>query len=243
MIVLDHFHLNFPPEFDYHNMVFFRNITIFFLSVCCFQQAKKTNINIRSIFAVGIIFSITSLIYYILWWAFDINTIFVFPVSIGAISILFFFTAFKKYSYESDPINEDTIMLCFWRPQNAKTIFPSLMGASIGSASLYFNGFLYGFKWSSDRFIARKSYPEIIEREFVTIDTGVFPTEEIKKELKKIIGSKASFMGFNFLRIKCVYIIRNVLSVMGRNFKPSFFEFVPALFAIKILRLRDERRC
>lgn len=243
MIVLDHMHLRFPHGFDYHAMILFRNITIVLLSICCFQQTKKTDINIRSIFAVSIVFSITSLFYYILWWIFDINTIFVFPVSLGAILILFFFTALKNYDHESDPINQKTIMICFWRPKNANTIFPSLIGSAIGSISLYFDEYLYSFKWDSDKFMVRKFYHEVIEREFIIIDSRVEPNYFVKTELKKIIDSKAAFMGCKFLRFKCVFVIRKVLAAMGPDFKPRFFEFIPALYALKILRLRYERRC
>lgn len=241
LILLDHLHLKFPG-FEWELMVLFRNIVIVLLCICSFIQTKKTAINIRSIYAVGIIFSITSLIYYILWWIFDINTIFVFPVSFFGCMALFFFTSLKNYKFESDKIIDDNVYLCFWKPENAKTIFPSLVGSAIGSISIYAGGHIYGFEWKSDRFKKRQRLPKTIEKKFVVINTGKKFTQSIEKELKKLNLCHASIGKIKLLRFKCVYAIRNVLNIIGKEFSPSFFEFIPALYVKKILRWKNGRK-
>ena len=239
MIILDHLHLFFPPGFDYQNMILFRNIIIVLLSMCCFQQTKKTDINIRSIFAVGIIFSITSLIYFVLWWVFDISTLFIFPVSFGAMLTLFLFNAIKNYDYKSDKINDDNVYICFWKPENAKTIFPSLFGAAIGSVAIYAGGHRYSFKWDSDLFKKRQASPRAMEETYIIVDTGVRFSQQIERELKKLNDCHSCIWRIKFLRFKCIYAIRNVLKAIGKEYSPSFLEFIPALYAKKILRLKN----
>lgn len=242
LITLDHAHLCFPESLDFINMVYFRNMVICLYSILAFKLARKRDINARSIFAVGIVFSFVSLGFYTLWWAFDVNTLYVYPVSFWACLVLLCHNAFKHYEYPSDKIIDDHIYICFWMPENAQTIFPSLFGAAIGSVCIYSGGFLYTPEWESDYFKKRSASPGAIEKKYIVFDTGRRPSQMVDRELKKLLSCRASIGGVKLLRFKCVYAIRGVLKAIGVQFSPSLLEFVPAFFAKKILELRNDRR-
>jgi TctA family transporter len=216
-------------------------IIAFVWCVSFFILSPKENINLRSLLAVSVIFTGLRVCYYVLWLNSGINDLFVYPMAFVLSCFFFGMTSLKSYNHKSDPISKDNIMLCFWKPKNNITIFHSLVGSAIGSVALYHDGFLYGFRWSNDKYMVRKFYKEDVTRKFITIDTGVQMTDEIESELKKTIGTNANWFGIKFLRFKCVFTIRNVLSILGHQFKPSFFELIPALYAVKIFRWVNER--
>lgn len=213
----------------------------FLWCVAFFILSPKKNINLRSLIAVSVIFTGLRVLYYALWLNTGVNDLFVYPVAFISSVLFFYWTALKSYDNKSDPISRQNIILCFWKPENNITIFHSLIGAAIGSVAIYHNGFLYGFRWNNDRYMIRKFYEEDIIEKFTTVDTGVQMTDVIASELKKVTGVNAGCFGLKFLRFKCVFTIKKVLSVLGPQFKPSFLEFIPALYALKIFRWRHER--
>lgn len=206
-----------------------------------FVSTPKKNINLRSLLALAVIFTGLRICYYALWLNTGINDLFVYPTAFILSYLFFDLTSLKSYNHKSDPISKDNIMLCFWKPENNIAIFHSLMGAAIGSVAIYHDGFLYGFRWDNDKYMIRKFYEENVIEKFITIDTEIPLTDVIKAELDNVVGVNAGCFGYKFLRFKCVFAIRKILSVLGPQFKPYFFEFIPALYALKIFRWRHER--
>ena len=241
-ILLPLIHLPFNnSDTQWYILTMSDRVIAFVWCVSFFLSTPKKYINLRSLLAVAVIFTGLRICYYALWLNTGVNDLFVYPVAF-VLSIFFFcLTLLKSYNYKSDPVSSENITLCFWKPENNTTIFYSLIGAAIGSVALYHDKFLYGFCWSNNRYMIRELHKKTIAKRFITIDTGIKMNGRIRLELKKIIGADARCFDIKFLRLKCVYSIRTVLSILGPQFKPFFFEYVPSLYALKIFKWRYEK--
>ena len=227
---------------QWHVLSFSDRIIPLLWCIAFFLNTPKKNINVRSLLAVGIVFTFTRLPYYVVWYYYDIKDLWVYPVATILCFILFINNAFKSYSFKSDIISDENIYLCFWKPENAKTIFPSLFGAAIGSVSIYSDRKLYGFQWKSKQYQVKNVSPQAISKKFIVVDTGKKITEEIKTELLNLKGTSANFLGIPVFRFKCIFTIRKVLYLIDKDFKPELYEYIPSIYSNKILGMRHDRR-
>jgi hypothetical protein len=129
-----------------------------------------------------------------------------------------------------------------WKPLNKRTLFFSLIGAPFGSVNLYVNSHVYGFSWNSG--IYRKKFMSIraVEKKFVVIDTGKKWNWKILYMLEDLLGEKARTKKYLFFRMRCILILKEILSLIGLGYKPRGIEFLPSFYALKVLRMRKNER-
>lgn len=148
-------------------------------------------------------------------------------------SSFFVLNKFKEYSYQSDRIdpNGQNVYLCFWKPKNTRSLLGSIFGLPFGGMSIYTNYVLWGYRWGESSFRPRQVDPCVIQREFFVHDTGIKTSQEIIRQLKSAYGSKAGF-----LRVRCIYTIRGVLSLLGPKYKAdSILKLIPSVYLKGIL--------
>jgi len=135
----------------------------------------------------------------------------------------------NRYRLISDTVNNKDTFICLSRPQNAKSMCQALVGMTIGSVCIYSGGYLYGYRWGKPEYQKRKIPPIVIERKFLVVN--ILPNK--LPELDKLIGNPAGV-----LRMKCVYVIKDVLMRIDPKLAPRWYELLPSRYGIKVLKWR-----
>ena len=193
--------------------------------------------NRRSIVAAATIWQVVDIITY--WpWYFHKETSLWFYVSVT--TALFFgslvvYEYFRIYDIESDEFNPDKVYILLWRPTKVRSIFLSLIGMPVGSVAVYANGCIWSFKWNRNGFIKRPFRPRAAIKKYIFFNTGKDTTNEIVEELQSLVDRRARVAGY---RCRCIYIIRNVLKKLGKEYTPNGIEYVPSIYAMKVMRLK-----
>lgn len=193
--------------------------------------------NRRSIIAATVIWHVVDLITYWPWYFYG-NT---FPwFWISAVMALFFgslvaYEYLRMYDIESDEFNPDNVYILLWRPTKVKSIFLSLIGMPIGSVAVYADGHIWSFKWNRNGFIKRRFRSRAAVKKYILFDTNKETTNEIIEELQSLVDQRSHVAGY---RCRCVYIIRNVLKKVGKEYTPNGIEYIPSIYAMKVMRLK-----
>ena len=146
------------------------------------------------------------------------------------IIVLFLFTQFKKYNYESDKIKPGKdIYFCFWSPKRFVPTLTSLVGKPFGGMSLYIDGILYGFRWDKELYQAEKVSPDWVQEKFTVYNTKIHTNDVIQYKLNLLVGVAEA----GFMRIRCIAVLKQVFKAM--DFKISFFDLFPARLAWRVL--------
>lgn len=193
--------------------------------------------NRRSIIAAATIWQIVDIITYWPWYFYGST----FPwFYISAAMALFFgslvvYEYFRIYDIESDEFDSDNVYLLLWRPAKVRSIFLSLIGMPVGSVALYADGYVWSFKWNRNGFIKRPFRHRSTIKKYIFFDTGKKTTTEIIEELQLLVDQRARIAGY---RCRCIYIIRNVLKMLGKEYAPNGIEYIPSIYAMKVMRLK-----
>ena len=208
---------------------------ILFLCWIVFDLIPQNRINERYILALFIIYSFYDIATYWLW-VFNID----YGPFAGIILTMFFYvrlTCIEKRNnwYYNDTINENNYFICFEHPFKKRGIFISLIGLPVSSIAVYRQGYLYSFKWKTKKYSKYEISKEKLSEKYVVVDTGVKISEKNDSELEKLLGKTTG------LRIKCVYIIKDFLRGLNSKYSPKGIEYVPAIYAKKLLRVKYEK--
>lgn len=134
-----------------------------------------------------------------------------------------------------DKVNKEKLFICLWKPATAKTLFQSLFGITFGSVCIYYQGYLFGFKWDSDAYKKRWLNPRIVQRKFVTINTGV-DNPYLMQHLDDLVGMPAGFF-----RIRCVCVIKDILAEIDPGLAPGFLGCIPSVYGWKVINWRRKQ--
>lgn len=194
--------------------------------------------NRRSIIAAAMIWQTVDIITYWPWYFY--GNIFPWFCYLSAIAALLFgslvlYEYFRIYDIKSDKFHPDKIYLLLWRPSKVKSIFLSLIGMPVGSVAIYADGHIWSFKWNRNGFTKRPFRPRAAIKKYIFFDTNKEATDEIIEELQSLVDQRARVTGY---RCRCVYIIRNVLKKLGKEYAPNGIEYIPSIYAMKVMRLK-----
>ena len=146
-----------------------------------------------------------------------------------SILAIFIMACVKQYSFKSDKIGKDNVYLCFHKPVTNRQFLASLIGLPFGGLCVYMDNHKYGFKLSKNTFQETRVKPEVMQRSFTIVDTGILRNDILRIELRKLIGTKAG------KRITCIWTLRHVLAMLGQRFRPSWWSLFPPLYSIQVM--------
>lgn len=160
-------------------------------------------------------------------WAFDSTP----PVLFGW-SIWLIYTLRRQYSAQGDPIHWDYIFVMLHKPKSIWGVIKSLIGFPADSVFLCANGQAWSFRRKSGSFALYAAGPKITG-EHIAINTGQRLTPQIEELLDDLVG-QGRWPG-----TKCIWAIRHVLRKIGGKFAPRWCDYIPGIYAAKLLRGRE----
>lgn len=206
-----------------------------------FLCISNKKINERCLIASVFYFQLTELLFYpYCFFNPEVET-FIWPVFMVFMVMSFHKVSSRNYEYASDKILDDNVYLCFWKPKRSKSVFTSLIGAPFGSMNIYVKDSFWGFSWKTGRYHKRFIKNYNVEKQFLIIDTGIPSSKRIIDSLEKLIDEPARIPRLMWIRCRCILILKPLLKELGREFEPNLFEFIPAIYALKLLRWRNEK--
>lgn len=195
----------------------------------CFQGWLidcRRGIMYRSMIAVMCIACWLDLIGYIVSIEFGCTFQTAYPLSI----LMFLWILYiirRRYSTPSKPLSKDNVSVLILKPRTVFEVIKSLIGFPASSICITANGDVWAFRRKSETFEKFKATPGFLSLH-IFFDTGMPFTARINNELSKLVGKK------RFPPIKCVWMIRNVLSDL--NIKPRWYEYIPAIYALRLIK-------
>lgn len=141
-------------------------------------------------------------------------------------------TAKRSYSAQSDPINFKNIFILLHKPKSTWGVIKALVGLPADSVAIQANGQIWSFRRKSGIF-ALYSADISADHANIAVDTGVELSAELEEMLDDLIGQP------RFPGTKCVWAIRHVLRKIGGRFAPRWCDYIPGIYAAKLLRGRE----
>lgn len=248
MIIILNAHRLFNGDIEWYVTIFCHILFFIYLLIDKFKNYDKTKISDKSILAMIIVIFIIDAV---LYWPLVYNMLYFFKntdKSILAILYilsqlfitipLLYYVSVRSYYYKSDKIEGDNIYFCLKKANTNRYILLSLIGAPFGSISVYAKNNLYGFKWSKDYFLKRRVSQKALQQTYIIFDTGIKCTDKHIESLNDIIGTTAKIKYLQ-VRFKCVYVLKDFLNILGKEYTPVFLEFIPSLFVKKIMGVKN----
>jgi hypothetical protein len=205
-----------------------------------FTFIPNHKINERSIVAVIFLFKLVDTLIYPVWFFHPDLYTYAWGIYLVVMYVSLRYVSKRSYQYPSDPIKDNNVYICLWKPEKTASLFESLIGAPIGSVCLYAGGSMYSFRWGSHKYIKKEVFPSVVLRKFIVVDSGVPADDKIIREIENLLGTPARSWRTLWFRCRCILIIKPVLVQMGETFRPRLFEFVPSLYAARLLRSRGK---
>ena len=147
-------------------------------------------------------------------------------------SVWLIHAARRGYDVKSDPMIPGRIYILIHKPKNTWAVIKALIGFPSDSVSVYAKGQAWSFRRNSGTFSLYSAGPAILSAN-IAVDTGVVLSPDIEEMLDNIVG-KQRFPG-----TKCVWEIRHVLRKIGGKFAPRWCDYIPGVYAAKLLRGRE----
>jgi hypothetical protein len=151
------------------------------------------------------------------------------PIIVG-FSLWLIHTMKRSYSTKSDPANSKNIFILFHRPKSTWGVIKALVGFPADSVAIYANGQAWSFRRKTGVYAL---YPADLSADNIAIDTGVALSADLEEMLDDLIGQP------RFPGTKCVWVIRHVLRRIGGTFAPRWCDYLPSIYAAKLLRGRE----
>lgn len=206
-----------------------KHLIIVLMAISLLQASQSKSLLIRSILALLVIDSFTDLIKYETWLLSD-QTFDISLISPFLFIPWLFFTLFREYPDKIDNMNNQNVNILILKPDTQCGLFKSLFGYPASSICIASHGFIWSFRRHSGLFEKSKYSERRLNRHLV-IDTKIKLTVEIVEELSKVLGSS------NKPYIKCVWAIRNVLNMLGKQYAiKSWLDYVPGFYIMRILK-------
>jgi len=238
ILIITNIHLFLDNPINWYVMQFNYLVAIVIYSIYLFGKIKKQNVNDRSLLALFIYYLLFNVVTY--WPSINGRTML---WAYAFIITIFIFRTYKinkrNYNEYSDNMKEDHVYLCLERSQKNRGVFTSLWGAPFSSISVYSGEHLYGYKWSKRTYMKRKIHKLHIIKKYVVVDTNIKSSHALTQSLDQLQGEPAS--RYLLPRCKCVWTIRKFLKLLGKQYKPTFLEYLPSLYARKLIGIRDEK--
>lgn len=197
---------------------------------CILGEIKQKPLMFRSVVAVFCVTAWLDVADYALWWWSGREIDIALPLLVGFTCWLIVAVK-REYEYQGDEIKPGPVYLLFLRPRTNWELLKSFLGLPVSSVCLYANGEAWAFRGKSGRFERLPAAAWWLQKH-IAIDTGQQMGAVIETALAGIVGER------RFPWVKCVWSIRRVLAHLGDNFKPRFFDYLPGIYAMRIIKGR-----
>jgi hypothetical protein len=152
------------------------------------------------------------------------------PIMVG-FSLWLVNTAKRSYSAKSDSVNPENIYILFHRPKTAWGVIKALVGFSADSVSVYAKGQAWSFRRNSGTFSLYSAGSAVLSAN-IAVDTGKALSPDVEEALDNLVGQP------RFPCTKCVWAIRHVLRKLGGKFAPRWCDYIPGIYAMRIIKGR-----
>ena len=159
-----------------------------------------------------------------------------YPVQLGGVLWLLYKVRKRNYEHTGDKIDASQVCICLWRPTKDASFFHSFFGAPVGSVALYTGHTMWGYRWKEKGFTSHYMSQAVVSSKFIVINTGIPRDSTIESKLESLLGTHARRLRTLWLRANCVLTIKSVLAELGDFYKPRPLEFLPSLYAARILK-------
>lgn len=217
----------FYPSAEWEFLLGTKYFIIALVTTGFFVEFKTTILN-RSVLALLALSVWCDLITYVLWQS-KISDIDIAPLCALIFFIWLGATIKRAYPDYIDSINGDMVCILIKKPSSSFDVIKSLVGFPAASVCILAGGYVWSFRKHTGKFEKTLSSHVYIDNHLV-VNTWKKTTPEIIEELEKVLGEKRSPY------CKCVWSIRKVLSFLGGKYKPNFWDYLPSIYALKIIR-------
>ena len=192
------------------------------------QESRAKSLLFRSIVALFCIASWVDAVGHAAWRfvAFD-SSVFI----LGGWTGWFIHTARRMYDYQGDPVKGSNVFLMLLRPTTVFSVCKALVGFPCASVCLYANGTVWSFRAKTGTFDLYPVDARWLARH-IAINTGIRCSDEITEMLDDLAGQR------RWPGTKCIWSIRHVLSRLGKTYKPRLFDYLPGIYAMRIIKGR-----
>lgn len=208
-------------------------LTAKYLSVAVITQAlmfaeKDKPLLYRSLIAVFCITAWVDFAGQLVWDVFTFDS--ALPVFLLFL-IWLVYTARRAYIVQGDMVLGDTVFIMLLRPTTVFAVCKALVGFPCASVCLYTNGTVWSFRAKTSTF-DRYRVDERWLSKHIAINTGTNCSEQIIEMLADLVGER------RWPGTKCVWAIRHVLARIGKTYKPRLFDYLPGIYAMRIIKGR-----
>jgi len=217
----------FYPDAEWEFLLGTKYFIIALLVTALFAESKTTILN-KSVLAILTLSVWCDLITYVLWQS-KISNIDLAPLCALMFFVWLGMTVKRAYPNHIDSINGDMVCILVKKPSSQLDVIKSLVGFPAASVCIMSGGYVWSFRKHTGKFEKTLASHIYIENHLV-VNTWTKTTPEIIEELEKVLGEK------RFPYCKCVWSIRKVLSLLGGKYKPKFWDYLPSIYALKIIR-------
>ena len=151
---------------------------------------------------------------------------------LGIWTAWFIHTARRDYDHPGDSVKGSNIFIMLLRPTSVFAVCKALVGFPVASVCLYANNTIWSFSVKTGTF---DLYPVDARwlSKHIAINTGVHCSDEITGMLDDLVGQR------RWPGTKCVWVLRHVLARLGKIYKPRLFDYLPGIYAMRILKGRQ----
>ena len=205
-----------------------------YLSIACVLQAllagsRHKDLLYRSVVALFCIGAWVDSFGRIVWDFFKFDSSL--PIMVG-FSAWLLHAASRGYEVQGDHVAPGNIYILIHKPKTTRGVIKALVGLPGDSVSVYANGQAWSFRRTSGTFSRYYAGHAIVSAN-IAVDTGVELSAAIEEMLDGLIGQP------RFPGTKCVWAIRHVLRKIGGKFAPRWCDYIPGIYAVKLLRGRE----
>lgn len=143
----------------------------------------------------------------------------------------FIHTARRAYDYPGDQVKGGTVFLMLLRPTSVFAVFKALVGFPVSSVCLYANGTVWSYRAKTGAFDLYPVDARWLSRH-IAINTGVHCSDKLTEMLDDLVGQR------RWPGTKCIWSIRHVLARLGKTYKPRLFDYLPGIYAMRIIKGR-----
>lgn len=196
---------------------------------CLLFEIRVKDLLYRSVVALACIWTWIDFAEHCLWQFSGVDSS---MIILGLWSSWLIYSVKREYKYHGDTVRGGNIFIMLLRPTSAFMVCKALVGFPVASVCLYANGTVWSYRSKTGTFYLYPVDGRWLSRH-IAIDTEIYCSEQIVEMLDNLVGQK------RWPGTKCIWAIRHVLKKIGGKFAPRWCDYIPGIYAAKLLRGRE----
>ena len=140
-------------------------------------------------------------------------------------------TVKREYDCRGDIVIGSNVFVMLLRPTSVFTVCKALVGFPVSSVCLYANGTVWSYRAKTGTFDLYPVDDRWLQKH-IAINTGVHCSDQITEMLDDLVGQR------RWPGTKCIWSIRHVLARLGKTYKPRLCDYLPGIYAMRIIKGR-----